>query len=162
MREALLDLDEGADIVMVKPALAYLDVLRASPTRSPCRSAAYQISGEYAMIEAAAANGWIDRERAILESLTAHPPRRRRRDPHLLGRRGRAPAALISPDQPSDRTSSRPSSMHSMNMSRSVIASPSMFRPMQHVPSCEISRGHHRHAGQRPEGEDPLHPRPAM
>ncbi|SMC65008.1 porphobilinogen synthase [Lentzea albidocapillata] len=71
IREVQLDLAEGADMVMVKPALLYLDVLRAVAEISDVPVAAYQISGEYAMIEAAAANGWIDRERSILESLTS-------------------------------------------------------------------------------------------
>ena len=69
MREALLDVAEGADIVMVKPALAYLDVLRQVRDAVDVPVAAYNISGEYAMVEAAAANGWIDREAAILETL---------------------------------------------------------------------------------------------
>ena len=71
VREALLDLSEGADIVMVKPALAYLDVLRAVRESVDVPVAAYNVSGEYSMVEAAAANGWIDREAAILESLTS-------------------------------------------------------------------------------------------
>jgi porphobilinogen synthase len=71
LRELALDLDEGADMVMVKPATAYLDVLRAVAEAADVPVAAYQVSGEYAMVEAAAANGWIDRERAILETLTA-------------------------------------------------------------------------------------------
>ncbi len=71
VREALLDLDEGADMVMVKPALAYLDVIRAVREAVDVPVAAYNISGEYAMVEAAAANGWIDREAAILETLTS-------------------------------------------------------------------------------------------
>jgi porphobilinogen synthase len=71
MREVELDLAEGADMVMVKPAGAYLDVLRQVKDAVQVPVAAYQVSGEYAMIEAAAANGWIDRERAIMESLTA-------------------------------------------------------------------------------------------
>ncbi len=71
LREVLLDVSEGADIVMIKPALAYLDIISlvASSVRVPV--AAYQVSGEYAMIEAAAANGWLDRDRVITESLTA-------------------------------------------------------------------------------------------
>ncbi|GAB4009498.1 porphobilinogen synthase [Nocardioides ultimimeridianus] len=69
--EALLDIAEGADIVMVKPALAYLDVLQRVREAVDVPVAAYNISGEYAMVEAAAANGWIDREPAILETLTA-------------------------------------------------------------------------------------------
>jgi porphobilinogen synthase len=71
LRELELDVAEGADLVMVKPALSYLDVLRRIADASPVPVAAYQVSGEYAMIEAAAANGWIERERAILESLTS-------------------------------------------------------------------------------------------
>ncbi|MFI9485130.1 porphobilinogen synthase [Promicromonospora sp. NPDC052451] len=71
LREADLDLAEGADLVMVKPAGSYLDVLRAVADRSDVPVAAYQVSGEYAMIEAAGANGWIDRDRAVLESVTS-------------------------------------------------------------------------------------------
>lgn len=70
MRELALDLAEGADMVMVKPALPYLDVLTKVAGSVDVPVAAYQISGEYAMVEAAAANGWIDRERAIMETLT--------------------------------------------------------------------------------------------
>ncbi|MFB9313162.1 porphobilinogen synthase [Nocardioides plantarum] len=69
VREALLDVAEGADIVMVKPALAYLDVLRRVRDAVDVPVAAYNISGEYAMVEAAAARGWIDRDAAILETL---------------------------------------------------------------------------------------------
>ncbi|WP_081845133.1 porphobilinogen synthase [Mycolicibacterium aromaticivorans] len=71
LREIVLDLDEGADIIMVKPAMAYLDVVRAAADVSPVPVAAYQVSGEYAMISAAAANGWIDGRAAALESLTS-------------------------------------------------------------------------------------------
>jgi porphobilinogen synthase len=71
VREALLDVEEGADLVMVKPALAYLDVLRAVREAVDVPVAAYNISGEYAMVEAAAANGWINRDAAILETLTS-------------------------------------------------------------------------------------------
>jgi porphobilinogen synthase len=70
IREARLDLDEGADVLMVKPAMSYLDVLADVAAMSDIPVWAYQVSGEYAMIEAAAAHGWIDRERAILETLT--------------------------------------------------------------------------------------------
>jgi porphobilinogen synthase len=69
VREALLDIEEGADIVMVKPALSYLDVLSDVAGFSPVPVWAYQVSGEVAMIEAAAQNGWIDRTTAIQESL---------------------------------------------------------------------------------------------
>ncbi|MEN5074668.1 porphobilinogen synthase [Isoptericola cucumis] len=71
LREADLDLAEGADMVMVKPAGTSLDVLRGVADRSDVPVAAYQVSGEYAMIEAAAANGWIDRRAAVLESVLA-------------------------------------------------------------------------------------------
>ncbi|MEU4239350.1 porphobilinogen synthase [Actinoplanes sp. NPDC026619] len=71
LREVDLDVAEGADIVMVKPALPYLDVIAAVRDRVTVPVAAYQVSGEYAMVEAAAANGWIDRDRAIFESLTS-------------------------------------------------------------------------------------------
>ncbi|HEX6357237.1 porphobilinogen synthase [Actinophytocola sp.] len=71
LREVRLDLDEGADMVMVKPAMLYLDVLHAVAEIADVPVAAYQISGEYAMIESAAAGGWCDRRTAILESLTA-------------------------------------------------------------------------------------------
>ncbi|AUI49510.1 porphobilinogen synthase [Arthrobacter crystallopoietes] len=69
MLEVELDLEEGADMVMVKPAMSYLDIVADVAAMSPVPVAAYQISGEYAMIEAAAANGWIDRKPAILESV---------------------------------------------------------------------------------------------
>jgi porphobilinogen synthase len=71
VREALLDVAEGADIVMVKPALGYLDVVRGVRAAVDVPVAAYNVSGEYARVEAAAANGWIDRERAIVEVLTS-------------------------------------------------------------------------------------------
>ena len=69
VREALLDIAEGADAVMVKPALAYLDVVRAVAEAVDVPVAAYQVSGEYAMVEAAAAHGWLDRRRTVLETL---------------------------------------------------------------------------------------------
>ncbi|MBW0128164.1 porphobilinogen synthase [Pseudonocardia oceani] len=71
LRELALDLEEGADMVMVKPAMSYLDVLRAVAEIADVPVAAYQVSGEYAMVEAAAANGWLDRDRTITETLTA-------------------------------------------------------------------------------------------
>ncbi len=71
LREVELDLDQGADIVMVKPALPYLDILSQVAQLSPVPVAAYQVSGEYAQIEAAAAHCWIDRERVMMESLTS-------------------------------------------------------------------------------------------
>ncbi|TCP53108.1 porphobilinogen synthase [Tamaricihabitans halophyticus] len=71
LRETELDLAEGADLVMVKPAMAYLDVIGAVAELSNVPVAAYQVSGEYAMIEAAARNGWLERERTVLESLTS-------------------------------------------------------------------------------------------
>lgn len=71
LREVQLDVQEGADIVMVKPALAYLDIIREVKNSVQIPVSAYQVSGEYAMIKAAAANGWLNEPQAILESLTA-------------------------------------------------------------------------------------------
>lgn len=71
MREIELDLEEGADIIMVKPALAYLDLIREARVRFDVPIAAYQVSGEFSMIMAAARNGWIDQERAMMETLTS-------------------------------------------------------------------------------------------
>src|SRR5579883_1921210 len=71
MHEIELDLEEGADMIMVKPALPYLDVIRAAYERFEVPISAYQVSGEYAMIEAAGRNGWIDRDRVMMESLTS-------------------------------------------------------------------------------------------
>ncbi len=71
MREIQLDIEEGADIIMVKPAMPYLDVIRNARDTFRTPIAAYQVSGEYAMIEAAARNGWLERDRTIMESLTA-------------------------------------------------------------------------------------------
>ena len=66
-----LDIEEGADIIMVKPALAYLDVIAKVKDAFRVPTAAYHVSGEYAMLKAAARNGWIDEERAMLETLTS-------------------------------------------------------------------------------------------
>lgn len=71
MKEVDLDLDEGADIIMVKPALTYLDIVRQVRDRIDRPVAVYNVSGEYAMVKAAAANGWIDEKRIVLESLTS-------------------------------------------------------------------------------------------
>ncbi len=71
LREVALDVAEGADMVMVKPALAYLDIIRRVADSVSLPVAAYQVSGEFAMVEAAAANGWLDRDRVIGETLTA-------------------------------------------------------------------------------------------
>jgi porphobilinogen synthase len=70
LREVRLDIDEGADIVMVKPALPYLDIVRDVREMTELPVAAYNVSGEYAMLKAAAANGWLDERRAVLETLT--------------------------------------------------------------------------------------------
>ncbi len=70
MREVAIDLDEGADMVMVKPALAYMDIVRRVKERFGVPTAVYNVSGEYAMIKAAARNGWIDERRVVLETLT--------------------------------------------------------------------------------------------
>jgi porphobilinogen synthase len=71
LREVLLDVDQGADLVMVKPALGYLDILRTVKDSVDIPVAAYNVSGEYAMVEAAAAHGWINRDAAIVETLTS-------------------------------------------------------------------------------------------
>src|SRR3954465_4736178 len=71
MREIELDLEEGADMIMVKPALSYLDLIAEARRRFDVPIAAYQVSGEYAMIVAAARNGWIDHDRAMMETLTS-------------------------------------------------------------------------------------------
>ncbi|MEV8513286.1 porphobilinogen synthase [Dactylosporangium sp. NPDC051484] len=71
LREVALDVEEGADMIMVKPALPYLDVLARVAEMVDVPVAAYQVSGEYAMVEAAVANGWLDRERVVLETLTS-------------------------------------------------------------------------------------------
>jgi porphobilinogen synthase len=71
VREALLDVDEGADVVMVKPALPYLDVIRRVKEATNVPVAAYNVSGEYAMLKAAAQNGWLDERAAVLETLTS-------------------------------------------------------------------------------------------
>jgi porphobilinogen synthase len=70
IREVELDIDEGADIVMVKPALAYMDIIRRVKDTFGMPTAAYNVSGEYAMVKAAARNGWIDEKRVVLETLT--------------------------------------------------------------------------------------------
>ena len=69
LREVALDIEEGADMVMVKPALAYLDIMRRAADEFEFPLVAYNVSGEYAMVKAAAQNGWIDEERVVLESL---------------------------------------------------------------------------------------------
>jgi porphobilinogen synthase len=71
LREIALDLEEGADIVMVKPALAYLDIIAAARERFDVPIAAYNVSGEYAMVKAAAKMGWLDEDRIVWEILTA-------------------------------------------------------------------------------------------
>ena len=78
VREALLDVEEGADVVMVKPALPYLDVIRRVKEATRVPVAAYNVSGEYSMIKAAAAAGYIDERATVLETLTGDPPRRAR------------------------------------------------------------------------------------
>ncbi len=71
IREVALDIEEGADMVMVKPALPYLDIIRRVKEKFDCPLAAYNVSGEYAMLKAAALNGWLDEERVMLEALTS-------------------------------------------------------------------------------------------
>jgi porphobilinogen synthase len=71
IREAALDIEEGADIVMVKPAMAYLDIVRRIKEEFDRPVAAYNVSGEYSMVKAAASNGWIDGDRVMIEILTS-------------------------------------------------------------------------------------------
>jgi porphobilinogen synthase len=71
LREVALDIEEGADIVMVKPALSYLDIIQRVKTNFNIPIAAYNVSGEYSMVKAAAANGWIDEQRLVREILTS-------------------------------------------------------------------------------------------
>ena len=71
LREVALDLEEGADMVMVKPGMPYLDIVRRVKETFAVPTFAYHVSGEYAMLKAAAANGWLDNDRAILETLVA-------------------------------------------------------------------------------------------
>lgn len=71
MREMELDVEEGADMIMVKPAMPYLDVIRQARDRFELPLGAYQVSGEFSMLMAAIQRGWLDRDRAILESLTS-------------------------------------------------------------------------------------------
>jgi porphobilinogen synthase len=71
LREVELDIEEGADMVMVKPALPYLDVIRRVKETTAAPLVAYQVSGEYSMLKAAASNGWIDERTAVLEALTS-------------------------------------------------------------------------------------------
>ncbi|MFW6287019.1 MAG: porphobilinogen synthase, partial [Candidatus Sumerlaeota bacterium] len=71
MREIALDIEEGADMIMVKPALAYMDIISEARARFEMPLAAYNVSGEYAMVKAAAEKGWIDEERVMMETLTS-------------------------------------------------------------------------------------------
>ena len=71
IKEVMMDIEEGADIVMIKPALAYLDIIREVKNTVHIPVAAYQVSGEYAMIKAAAKMGWLDEQKAMIETLTA-------------------------------------------------------------------------------------------
>jgi porphobilinogen synthase len=71
LREVALDIDEGADMVMVKPGLPYLDIIRRVKDAFGVPTFAYQVSGEYAMLKGAVANGWLDNDRVVLECLTA-------------------------------------------------------------------------------------------
>ena len=107
VREVALDIAEGADMVMVKPAATYLDVIAAVRAATGLPLAAYHVSGEYAMIKAAAERGWLDERTAAMETLTGDRPRRCRPGDHLLRRR-RRPLALqeSSDDHAADRRGS--------------------------------------------------------
>ena len=83
LREVAQDIEEGADIVMVKPALAYLDIIRRVKEKFHVPVAAYNVSGEYAMVKAAAQRGWIDEKRGRARNPDGDPPRRRRSHHHV-------------------------------------------------------------------------------
>ena len=105
LREVALDLEEGADIVMIKPGLPYLDIVRRVKERYGVPTFVYQVSGEYAMLMAAAANGWLDERKTRARKPRVHQARRRRRDSHLFRRprRGLAAGALKPCRHNSDR-----------------------------------------------------------
>ncbi len=105
LREIELDLEEGADMIMVKPAMPYLDIIRQARDRWDVPLAAYQVSGEYSMILAAARNGWLDCTRAMLESLTAI---RRAGADVIITYFAKSAAALIKPPQPAPQGVSGP------------------------------------------------------
>ena len=92
LREVALDLDEGADMVMIKPGMPYLDIVRRVKDRFGVPTFVYQVSGEYAMLMAAAQNGWLDERAVALESLIAMRARGRRRHPDLFRQARRAVA----------------------------------------------------------------------
>ena len=94
--EVYLDIREGADMVMVKPGLPYLDIVRRVKDTFGMPTAVYQVSGEYAMLKAAAQAGWLDERACVLEALRRDEARRRRRDPHLFRARRRALAQRSS------------------------------------------------------------------
>ena len=94
MREIDLDIEEGADMILMKPAMPYLDVVRAARERVDVPIGAYQVSGEYSMLQAAFEKGWLDRDRAMHGVASWHPPRRRRLHRHLLRQRSRQAARL--------------------------------------------------------------------
>jgi porphobilinogen synthase len=100
LREIELDIEEGADMIMVKPAMPYLDIIRQARDRWDVPIAAYQVSGEYSMIMAAARNGWIDGQRAMLESLTAI---RRAGAGIIITYFAKEAAAIIRPPQQGNR-----------------------------------------------------------
>ena len=143
LREAALDVEEGADMLMVKPALPYLDILAALRQRFDLPLAAYHVSGEYAMLKAAAERGWIDYDRVMMESLVAIRRAGRRPDPHLRGpRRGAAAGGRVG------------------GMSRSSNAPRSILPGGVNSPGPRLP-GRRRRAGLRPlrpgaylEGED--------
>ena len=96
LREVALDLAEGADMVMVKPGMPYLDLVRRVKERFGVPTFAYQVSGEYAMLSAAFEKGWLDRDRAIIEGADRLQARRRQRHPDLFRRRGRETTAAAN------------------------------------------------------------------
>ena len=127
LREVEIDIAEGADIVMVKPALPYLDVIARVKMRFGQPTAAYHVSGEYAMLKAAAARGWIDETARDDGNADRHPPRRRRHHHHLLRARRGADAERVRPSRSRSRGRSprgRPQVRDSLGRSASTMKKP--------------------------------------
>ncbi len=147
LREAAADIDEGADIVMVKPAGPYLDVIRMVRDNFDVPVAAYQVSGEYSMIKAAAINGWIDEDEDCSGVADRHPPRRGQAHPDLLRRRSpqERMGALMNCHEPPcgmGREDSRPGTGHPGGHTGHPGVCPPVRARLRTVPRCAaLSRG---------------------
>ncbi len=151
VHEIELDIEEGADMVMVKPAMSYLDVVRAAADISPVPVAAYQISGEYAMISAAAANGWIDLQASALESLIGI--RRAGADIVLTYWAADVAAGWRDSARPARRASARPPGWPPGRCDHGILA-------LDDGPAVDGDHQHHRHgdgADTQDGGGSPTH-----